>query len=78
MFGFGSAASEKGKEYKQVKGKDPGRRFGPARWEYKVARLPLDDEKARKELDALGADGWELAGTRGSNQMGVVSERPKK
>ena len=61
--GMNSPAQEKGRE-------------GPApvvlKWEYKVTTMSEFDERAEKELNKLGEEGWELVGA-----PGVVSARPQ-
>ena len=48
-----------------------------ARWEYKVwsesIRAGFDDKRLERELNALGADGWEVCARSGSN---YVLKRP--
>jgi hypothetical protein len=74
--GFGSSAQEKGKGEKgEVK-------FEPPKWEYKVTYLPINPEKAEKELNKMGDEGWELVGITASGPnnltMQSVYKRPKK
>jgi hypothetical protein len=59
----------------QEKNKDEKGREVPApvvpKWEYKVTTLSDFDDRAEKELNKLGEEGWELVGT-----PGVVSASP--
>ena len=62
------------------------------KWEYKVATLEGEDKDAEKDLNALGADGWELVGapsfvTSGrqgqgkpgaSTKVKLIFKRPKR
>ncbi|VTR93319.1 : DUF4177 [Gemmata massiliana] len=59
------------------------------KWEYKVAQIDIDNEKAEKALNKLGDEGWELIGAPGDHAtrlpggaraltVQMVFKRPKK
>jgi hypothetical protein len=66
-----SGADSPAQEKKAKEQKGVGAAVPVARWEYKVATISEVDERAEKELNKLGEEGWELVGA-----PGVVSARP--
>ena len=81
------AQEKKAKEEKGV-----GAAVPVPKWEYKVTTLEAEDKDAEKELNALGADGWELVGAPGvvtsprqgpgglgvSTKVKLIFKRPKR
>src|SRR5215208_5178772 len=67
-----SGVSSPAQEKKAKEEKGVGAVVPVPKWEYKVATMSEVDEKAEKDLNKFGEEGWELVGT-----PGVVSARPQ-
>ena len=88
--GVNSPAQEK--KAKEEKGKGVPLPAPVPKWEYKVTTLENEDKDIEKDLNALGADGWELVGApslvtsprQGQGNLGtstkvkLIFKRPKQ